>query len=506
MIDRLLRSRGWLVALMVVLALFAGDDALARIGGGQNYGRGGGGGGSSGGGGGGEIELLFLLFRLCIEYPAIGVPLTLVVVAFLVIRGIASNIGGRRVHQTHGTAPYQRSKPRRKARRGVAGLERLRGADPAFSLPVLYDFLVLLHRRTHGALGSKAWEPLAPFVSESGRRDLTTVNPSVNAVSEVVVGAVRLLKVQHRGHSTSLRVRFESTRLEKLDTGADRRVLVEEEWQLRRAANAPSLSPDEVMRMGCPSCGVSIETTTMGACPNCDTPITKGQLQWQLTGVRLNSRRRVQPPEVGLWQGGDEGSVREPTLVSDDLSAAMRGLTSRHPEFDLPAFESRVQELYLQLQNGWSEGRWEDLRPFVTDPMYQSLRFWIEGYRRHGLRNQLTDIHLERQRIVRVQVDPWYEAITVRIWGSMKDSVVDSEGKVVGGNAKVARSFSEYWTFLRAAGTGGAVGDIHHCPSCGAPLDNVSQAGICGYCDSKITTGRFDWVLSRIDQPEAYSP
>jgi len=42
------------------------------------------------------------------------------------------------------------------------------------------------------------------------------------------------------------------------------------------------------------------------------------------------------------------------------------------------------------------------------------------------------------------------------------------------------------------------------CGSCGAPLDQVNQAGVCGYCDSKITTGRFDWVLARIDQPEAY--
>ena len=28
------------------------------------------------------------------------------------------------------------------------------------------------------------------------------------------------------------------------------------------------------------------------------------------------------------------------------------------------------------------------------------------------------------------------------------------------------------------------------------PLDRISQAGICGYCDSKITSGRFDWVLA----------
>jgi hypothetical protein len=32
----------------------------------------------------------------------------------------------------------------------------------------------------------------------------------------------------------------------------------------------------------------------------------------------------------------------------------------------------------------------------------------------------------------------------------------------------------------------------------------VSETGVCGYCDAKITGGEFDWVLSTIDQDETY--
>ena len=42
-----------------------------------------------------------------------------------------------------------------------------------------------------------------------------------------------------------------------------------------------------------------------------------------------------------------------------------------------------------------------------------------------------------------------------------------------------------------------------NCPNCGAPL-KVSMAGICEYCGGKVTSGNFDWVLSRIQQDEAY--
>ncbi len=65
-----------------LLALFVGADALARPGGGQSYGGGGGGGGgggSGGGGGGGEAEIVYLLVRLIMWNPAVGVPVAVVV-------------------------------------------------------------------------------------------------------------------------------------------------------------------------------------------------------------------------------------------------------------------------------------------------------------------------------------------------------------------------------------------------------------------------------------------
>ena len=43
-----------------------------------------------------------------------------------------------------------------------------------------------------------------------------------------------------------------------------------------------------------------------------------------------------------------------------------------------------------------------------------------------------------------------------------------------------------------------------NCPNCGAPL-KVNNAGVCEFCGGKITSGEFDWVLSRIEQDESYA-
>ena len=40
-------------------------------------------------------------------------------------------------------------------------------------------------------------------------------------------------------------------------------------------------------------------------------------------------------------------------------------------------------------------------------------------------------------------------------------------------------------------------------PDCGGALEE-GQTAICAYCGGKITAGEFPWVLSRIEQDEAY--
>ncbi|MBT3220122.1 MAG: Tim44 domain-containing protein, partial [Proteobacteria bacterium] len=437
--------------------------------------------------------------HLCIEYPIIGIPLTMIFIGFLIARWWMGR-GKRRV----AIGAVSPSAPPRRAVRAAPGLSKLRQLDGGFSLPVLYDYLQLVHRRCHEAIVGKKWELLAPFASEQLQQQLTKAHGEVEAIDEVVLGATRIVRVDHRGKTTMLMIDFESTRLE-CRQGKDTRMFVVERWVFRRSAGASSLPPEEMLAMGCPSCGASAETTKMGACTHCGTAINKGQLQWQGHIAKIMQRKAVTAPEVGLFAGGDEPSVHLPTVVDPSFSASVRKFQGRHPDFDIPAFHKHVQASFHKIQGAWSQGKWDQARPFVTDSMYQTLRFWMERYTAHGLQNKLEDVRMTKQQMVKTDADAWYEAITVRLWGSMKDSVVNREGKVIGGNARKDRHFSEYWTYIRVSGTGAASSNPNQCPSCGAPLDKVNQAGICGYCSTKITTGNFDWVLSRIDQCESYA-
>ncbi len=121
------------LVLAVVGLLFMPEEVAARPGGGQGWSGGGGSGsgGGGGGGGGGDIGLIFLLIRLCIEYPAVGVP---AVVLFFVYMRVQKKAGGQTSWEVGAARVAIPMKPR------SVDLEPLRKRDPEFSRVLFEDF------------------------------------------------------------------------------------------------------------------------------------------------------------------------------------------------------------------------------------------------------------------------------------------------------------------------------------------------------------------------------
>ena len=156
-------------------------------------------------------------------------------------------------------------------------------------------------------------------------------------------------------------------------------------------------------------------------------------------------------------------------MYDSRLSAARRAFEGRHPDHAWPAFEERVRAAFLALQEAWSSRQWERARPFETDALFQTHRFWMERYAAFSLVNRVEQVAVTRVALAKIDVDAFYESITVRIFARALDWTEDAGGKVVGGSKLGAReTFSEYWTFLRAIP--GTVAAPSNCPSCGAPL------------------------------------
>ena len=504
--------RAWVVASpavaralpLVVLGIVLAGVAEARVGGGQSYGggsrgRSSGGGGFSGGGGGGAGDLVGLLIWLCIEHPIIGIPLLIVVIAVMVTKQRAQR-GGRRSTGRTARPTRQPRRPRRAG--GVAGLVR---KDPNFSETLFIDFAQLVYVRGRTLAASGDEEGLAPWFTTGAISEIRRTT-SGTAVREVIFGATRIEAVRLDDEWSRLTVFFETNLTETRD-GSDTQRIRQERWVFRRRTDILSPGPERMRALGCAACGSTLEPTPEGRCPNCDAVRVGGATQWEVAATTTLEDRALTAPELHVG-GGIESGTRLPSVRAPDLAPRLRKLVTRHPDWSTADFEQRAIEVFRKLQGAWSSQRWETARPYQTDALFQVHRFWMERYRKTGLVNRLADVQAERIQLVKVSEDAWYESITVRIWARMKDwTERTSDGTVVGGSRTEDRVFTEYWTFIRAVGAEQREAEhtLEQCPSCGAPLDQVSMGGVCGYCDTKITGGDFDWILSRIEQDDAYA-
>jgi len=459
-----------------------------------------GGGSSSGGSSSGDI---FLLFRLAIDLIQLHVHHP---VAALAIDGVL--IGIYVIYQ-HTRDAQKQSYSSQSSRMVLPDREPIherfnawRKFDPNFSEPLFFDFVMGLYFNTHVARGKGQLSAYAPYLKPEARQSLAGMSPDdVTDVSGVIVGALHVIEVSSPGPVLRVRVKFESNYVERTRGGKERTWYAVEEWSLSRKRDVLSKPPGKIESNNCPNCGAGLELNPNGSCKYCQTVVKAGSLDWGVDAITLVMREERGPQ---LTTDVADVGRNDPTVYQSNLGAARTHFMEVNTDFSQPVFLTRVKHISHSLQDAWSSLNWDLARPFETDAIFQSHRYWIEAYRTQGLRNILDQVTVERIELVRFDKDAFYDSITCRIFASMIDYVVDAKGNVVRGSKKTPTKFSEYWTFIRSRRAKKSTQDNQNCPNCGAGL-KVNMAGECAYCGSKITNGDFDWVLSRIEQDEAYS-
>jgi uncharacterized Zn finger protein (UPF0148 family) len=487
-------KKRWLIGAMLCATSAL---AIARPGGGESFS--GGGGHSSGGGGGGGIaifELIFWLLRLCVFYPVIGLPLIALII-FLIVRSAYKQRQNRDWD----------SGPPVTLRRAVPATELVR-VDPDFSEVVFEDFAFRLFstaqrvRATADGLAT-----VAPYVSEDARGHLLARPPVGAPVQQVIVGALRPVRVDVPAQPAQpeARVRI-GLELEANVATAEHTYYSVETWWFSRDATRHSKPPPKsgtAKTFPCPNCGAPWQAAATGTqvCANCNQVVDNGRFDWVVDQISVNSMDE-RPPTL-TTETQERGTDLE-TYKADDRDEEWEALVAADPAVTEETFELRLAMIYDRLNKAWANNELVPVRGFVSDGLFDYLQYWVDAYKRQGLRNQLTDMRITKVEYAKVVRDKYYDAVTIRIWGIGKDFVVKGEtGQIVRGSKHSERAYSEYWTLIRSAGKKGAAKAEPTCGNCGAPLV-VTQSGECTHCGAHVTAGEFDWVLSKIEQDDTY--
>ena len=384
-------------------------------------------------------------------------------------------------------------------------LSALRRFDPNFSEVVFNDFCSALYVNAHHARGASGLDRYAPYIAEDARNTLARLNPrGLTEVRGIVIGAMHVGAIGGlSGAVVFVPVKYEANYTEVVE-GKESSWYVQEDWVFERRRDILSPPPEKAKADHCPRCGAALQTRTDGACQYCGVKIEDGTFQWFVRSIVPTAKEARGPL---LTSDVPEQGTDLPTVRQRGLEARYAQFEASHPGFKMDDLTVHVRDTALKLQDAWAAREAERMRPLETETLFQTHRYWIDAYLKQGLRNIVADYHVGPIEAVKIKSDAFYDGITFRVHARGRDYTVagvNGGEKVVAGSKDTVRTWTEYWTFIRTRGTQSDPSRTVSCPNCGAAVA-VGQTGVCPHCGGKLGGGEFGWVLSRIEQDDAYT-
>jgi predicted lipid-binding transport protein (Tim44 family) len=382
-------------------------------------------------------------------------------------------------------------------------IDAIRGVDPDFELETFLQraemifFLVKRGIQKNDAVAIRPYlnDTMFAAVSQSIAQAKTQ---HIHALLESLnVRGVAIEDAQCDAVGQRIRVHFDlvyraktlddSNRVVK-DEGADRTHA--EQWTFIRSAAARTAVNGGVVAARCPTCGAELRLNLDGTCSHCKASVTNGSVDWVVSDV--------QPAAYAGYSGGSVLGVQ-----ASSIGEGIATLTAADKDFSIAAFQGRVNTAFLALQDAWCRQKLDAGRAFLSPGAYFAWSAQLETMAAEGRRNVMENLSVRGIEPIRIVHGRVFDDLTVRISALAADFEVDQANNIVFGDRSV-RPFVEDWTFQRSVGvaTSGKPGTLEStCPRCGAPLA-LTQIGECRYCKAAVTSGKFDWVVSRIDQED----
>jgi hypothetical protein len=475
------RSGIFLLTVLLLPAL-----VLARAGGGEGYnGGGGGGGGGHGGGGGGNGWIIYYLIQLLIQYPAIGVPLLIVVVIGYFYFQRTNN--GSSFDSMQPGGPPMGGPPMRPTADPVAVL---RQHDPAFDPGAFCNRVGAGFLKLQQAWCAQDLQQVRPFISDGiherfslqfaeqkaeGYRDrMEQVGLDriviADAQSDEIYDEVAL---EIRAHAADYKVSLRDGR--PIAGGAPIEPFVEIWSFLRRRGAATVPGKPGLLEGNCPNCGAPISINESANCTNCNALLRSGQYDWVLSEITQASE----------WRPGAHAAV-----------PGLSELRQRDPEVNVQSLEDRASVIFWRKAAADRIGK--------IDPMFKvTLPAYGQTYadRLKPVPGQPRG-YFGRCAVGAVEVLGFAAGDTDRAligirWSGMKMSAAPD------GTVQVTSPNLPHHTLFVLMRKSSARTDVAkgissaHCPNCGAP-ESGGTSGACEFCGTALNDGSNGWVLENI--------
>lgn len=216
-------------------------------------------------------------------------------------------------------------------------------------------------------------------------------------------------------------------------------------------------------------------------------------------------RSKISASGNGSGTGRTSAPVNAGAARTDDsLLRPMDEYTKIDPSFDAADFKEKLSNLYVQMQNQWTDRDLDPLRPYFTDALFTQMERQIQQMKKLGRTNHIDRIAVLDVNLRGFRQDGGEDHIIAELQTRIVDYTVnDADGTVVSGSETAEKFMTYEWELTRTTGSVTAGGDGEEgtktvvCPNCGAPVD-INASARCEYCDTVLSQETHTWAICAI--------
>ena len=168
--------------------------------------------------------------------------------------------------------------------------------------------------------------------------------------------------------------------------------------------------------------------------------------------VTIERRRK---PGFEVIEGGPDRDIVDNVPDGSDAAKALAAMKRVDGDFAVGDFVQGARGAYEMILMAFEHGELADVKPFVSDEIYEAFADVVEDRAQRGLTIESEFIGVSDIAITEVEFDEVSREadVTVRFIGELTYQVRDAAGDVIEGNATTPKRQKDVWTFSRVMGS-----------------------------------------------------
>ncbi|PIE14967.1 MAG: preprotein translocase subunit Tim44 [Rhodobacterales bacterium] len=162
--------------------------------------------------------------------------------------------------------------------------------------------------------------------------------------------------------------------------------------------------------------------------------------------------RQPTQPQFEVIEGGVDRDITDHVEEGSAVANELEKMKAANPDFSVSQFLQGARGAYEMILMGFEHGEIENLKPFLSDEVFETFSEVIENRKQQGLTIESEFIGVRETKLLdaKYKVNKKLAEITVRFIGETTSVVYDSDGKAVQGSPNEVKQQKDSWTFARS--------------------------------------------------------